>query len=120
VLLALINARSMLLAAVERPADSSVTIAIYFFGGALLLIGGAGLFLAARIARGQERQLRVLENLSAERRGADQVTVDILRNQLSGDEAQRAANAADSKRIREARALLAEAVVTLDRLKHQG
>lgn len=88
-------------------------------GVVLVLLAFAGLICLVRLLGSQARQLRALETLAAERRNADATFVALSRTQFSTEQGQHDSEMVDEKKLQQARALLADAVVTLQRLKQQ-
>lgn len=88
-------------------------------GVVLVLLAFAGLICFVRLLGSQARQLHALETLAAERRNADAAFVELSRAQFSTEQGQRESGIVDERELQQARALLADAVVTLQRLKQQ-
>ena len=92
---------------------------VYVLGLPLLLLGGVAVYCLTRLLASQQREERMLTALAAERRAADQAAAEFSRNQFAVEQAFREQQTANEKQVRLARALLADAVVTLQRLKQE-
>ena len=92
---------------------------VYVLGLPLLLLGVAAVYCLTRLLASQQREERLLATLAAERRAADQAAAEFSRNQFAVEQAFREQQSANEKQLRQARALLADAVVTLQRLKQE-
>ena len=92
---------------------------VYVLGLPLLVLGGVAVYCLTRLLASQQREERMLATLAAERRAADQAAAEFSRNQFAAEQAFREQQGANEKQVRQARALLAEAVVTLQRLKQE-
>ncbi len=113
----------ILLAAVSPPGLSASSPAIapefLLLGILFLLVALAGLYCLIRLLGAQNRQLQALETLAAERRAADQNFAELSRSHFNTEQNHREAVSVDEKQLQQARSLLADAVVTLQRLKHE-
>lgn len=98
---------------------AAVAPEIYVLGLPLLLLGGVAVYCLTRLLASQQREERLLATLAAERRAADQAAAEFSRNQFAAEQAYREQQSASEKQVRQARALLADAVVTLQRLKQE-
>ena len=92
---------------------------VYVLGLPLLLLGGVAVYCLTRLLASQQREERMLTALAAERRAADQAAAEFSRHQFAVEQAFREQQSASEKQVRQARALLADAVVTLQRLKQE-
>ena len=98
---------------------AAVAPEIYVLGLPLLLLGGVAVYCLTRLLASQQREERLLATLAAERRAADQAAAEFSRNQFAAEQSYREQQSASEKQVRQARALLADAVVTLQRLKQE-
>lgn len=92
---------------------------LYLLGLPLLLLAGVAVYCLTRLLASQQREERLLATLAAERRAADQAAAEFSRNQFAAEQSFREQQIANEKQLRLARALLADAVVTLQRLKQE-
>ena len=92
---------------------------LYVLGLPLLVLGLVAVYCLTRLLASQQREERMLTALAAERRAADQAAAEFSRNQFAVEQAFREQQTANEKQVRLARALLADAVVTLQRLKQE-
>ena len=107
------------LAAITPASAGAGGTELSLIGAMLVLLAFAGLICLVRLLGSQARQLRALETLAADRRNADAAIAEMSRNQFSAEQGQRDSEMVDEKKLQQARALLADAVVTLQRLKQQ-
>ena len=108
-----------LLAALAPTPAGAAGAELSLIGGVLVALAVAGLVCLVRLLGAQTRQLHALEKLAAERRSADATFAELSRSQFSTEQGQRDSEVVDEKKLQQARALLADAVVTLQRLKQQ-